>query len=635
MTVRLDVSGVPPQGGYVAKQCPVRPQWDVVRPAPPLPVSEAVQRRFDRGNAFEADVFAELTTLHPDAVIVERGEASDRPAREAATLRAMAEGAPLIIGGRLPADETGRRVGEPDLLVAAPGGGYHPVDVKHHRTLVDHVDGREQLPAATSPLEAPAWPDAIERADQAARKTKEDLLQLAHYRRLLEACGQGASSNRGGIIGIERTVTWYDLDAPVWLTPSVTEGRKHRSTMEVYDFEFEFRLDIIATAQHHLTDPAVELLVVPVRIGECGSCPWWEHCHQLLEQVRDVSLLPKIGWNNWKRHHDRGVRTLDDLAALDQRTAYLCDRGVDLATLFAALDDHPDDTPIEAVIGKRRRTQIDNLHNAGVRTAGDARRLDPRVAPYSGVNVGGLARSVDLARALLADAPVHLRRGVERLEVARGDLEVDLDLESTEDGVYLWGALVTDRAGTGLDPGGYRAFVSWEPLGPDVEVAVVEELWRWLWELRRAAHEAGRSIRVYCFNEKAEAGALRRLAASDLITIPGFGDEVEELVGSEDWVDLLQVADDHLITGGSKGLKKLAPLAGFAWEDDDPGGEQSMHWHDLAVDAPDEAEREANRTRLLTYNRNDVEATLALREWMQREGDRLPRIDDLDAHYGW
>ena len=76
------------------------------------------------------------------------------------------------------------------------------------------------------------------------------------------------------------------------------------------------------------------------------------------------------------------------------------------------------------------------------------------------------------------------------------------------------------------------------------------------------------------------------------------------------------------------GLKALAPLAGFEWEDDDPGGEQSMEWHRLAVAHPDAAVRDAQRARLLTYNRNDTEATLALREWMDSASTRVPHIED-------
>ena len=149
---RRDVRAVPPQGGYVAKRCPLRVQLDVYPPEGVVPMEPAAieQLRMDDGIAFEAEVFAELLALHPTAVLVDGNQVA--AGQEADTLAAMADGAPVVLGGRLPTDQAGRRVGKPDLLVRAerrPDGAwaYHPVDVKHHLTLDVRAPKRPELGA--------------------------------------------------------------------------------------------------------------------------------------------------------------------------------------------------------------------------------------------------------------------------------------------------------------------------------------------------------------------------------------------------------------------------------------------------------------------------------------------------------
>lgn len=543
-TTRFDVSQVPPQGGYVAKRCPVRAQNDTLQPAERVPVGSFLQRLFDRGNAFEAEVFQPL--LAQGALLI--GPREDAAWTEA-TMRAMTDRVPVILGGQLPTDLENRRNGRPDILIAAPGGGYRPADVKSHNMLT--VD-RTRFPAKIAQLEAPQLERATVDEKRYAKKKDGDLLQLAHYQRMLEAEGFAATDGRhGAIIGSEALMMWFDLDTAAFRTPSSSGKTKLRSVMEVYDFEFAFRLDIIAVAQQHAVDLETELLVVPVRIPECGGCPWEEHClTQMQAGAGDVSLVPGVGWKQWKIHDARGIHDRAQLAA-----------------------------------------------------------LEPQDARYEGSGLTGLAEQIDQARAWCGPDPFYLRRGRSRLDLPRADIELDVDLESMDGGVYLWGALRTD---TSTGASSYHPFVTWEPLTPGVETSNFLAFWRWLSSQLDEAAREGRSLRAY-FYSSIETTNMRRIAAA-----AGVEREVERFIASDSWIDLYRVMSEQIVTGTRLGLKMIAPLAGFRWEVEDPGGGESMIRYEAATHPTDPGVEDA-RAWLLAYNRNDVEATRAVRAALRDE----------------
>jgi predicted RecB family nuclease len=90
------------------------------------------------------------------------------------------------------------------------------------------------------------------------------------------------------------------------------------------------------------------------------------------------------------------------------------------------------------------------------------------------------------------------------------------------------------------------------------------------------------------------------------------------------------VVSEWFLCAHGKGLKRIAPAAGFSWHDPEAGGENSMRWYRDAVGMDGAPPDEAQRRRLLEYNADDVAATRALREWMTSAAiDEVPLAADL------
>ncbi|MFD8492518.1 TM0106 family RecB-like putative nuclease [Amycolatopsis sp. NPDC059657] len=308
-------------------------------------------------------------------------------------------------------------------------------------------------------------------------------------------------------------------------------------------------------------------LAEPSRVLECRRCPWWPTCETELNNTRDVSLVAR--GEDAAELRKAGISTVDKLAAMN-----------------------PDEEP---------------------------------PMPWTGPS---FADAVYLARAWLADLTVVRR--TRDVSVPRADVEVDVDMESFgEAGAYMWGSLLTG-ADIGL-PQGYRAFVTWDPLPTADEARSFAEFWAWLTEVRERTAAAGLTFRAYCYNAMAENrwlfGSVERFG--EYPGIPTKKD-IQSFVDSEEWVDLFRSVVDQFLCSQGKGLKVIAPVAGFTWRDPEAGGEASMSWYRDAVGMDGGLPDASQRDRLLRYNEDDVQATRVLRAWMSGPAMAdVPYLGDL------
>lgn len=309
-----------------------------------------------------------------------------------------------------------------------------------------------------------------------------------------------------------------------------------------------------------------------VRIGECRGCAWWSRCEPELIARRDVSLV--VNGGQAKVLSDSGIHTVDELA------------------------DHP--TEPEKWSGP----------------------------PF--------VEAVVAAQCWVTGTEIVRRH--EDVVVARADVEVDVDMESYgEDGAYLWGTLLTRnyiQADSAHEAPRYRPFVTWRPLPTQDEARSFAEFWEWLMGERAAAHADGRTFAAYCYSEQAENRWLRG-SADRFAGLPGIPSriDVDKFIDSAEWVDVFAAVGRNFLSPKGKGLKRVAPIAGFAWRDAEAGGAASMDWYRHAVGL-DERIDESQRQRILDYNEDDVRATKVLREWMDSPAMMtLPTVEQLAQRY--
>jgi len=475
------------------------------------PVEDAVRDRLaQRGFSHEAAVIEALVDAHGPAVVrIERSSGDPY----AATIDAMEARAPIIVGGRI-SSPSRDLVGAPDILVRN-GTGYAAVEVKNHKT-----SNEAGIPARSVGLGSIADQSGLEVRFRSGRK--RDLLQVAHYWRILSMIGHASPAPIGGVIGSEEPYhcMWVDL------------GAGNDPLIETAATATDNALEAVRTGSDHPDRPTERACWR----SECDRCDWKELCKAELTGVDDTTLLRGVRSERRTELAAEGITTISEIATL-------------------ALDDD-------------------------------------RVADESVVRQ---ARALTTGRLLRSDS------GTVPIEVPSSPTEVDFDIETYGGRIYLAGFLVTENGSSSFDP-----VCDW--VGTDESEKVLVEA---MFAKLAGYGDAGAIVFHWHSYERTQLAAA---ADRHALMIPGAS-------SVEDWfdehaIDLLVWTKERFESPNGYSLKTIAPLSGFNWRDDDPGGLQSEIWYEEMLGGAIEMQQ-----RLLEYNEDDVAAQRAIRNWIVSQDD--------------
>lgn len=544
-------------GGYPAKQCPRHAHNDHVPGLSKPPVTEDVQRIFDAGVQFEEEVTGAIEGALGDAALVLPGVGSwDESV--SMTMNAMRQGVDVIVNGRLP--DIDGRAGAPDVLLRA-GDGYLPVDIKNHKTLGSATRSSVEVSSLSAPLGRFLHPGP----SNAGAHWRDDCMQLAHYTRMLQGLGHhsgGAGQDGtgwliGGIIG---TSHFGDITGQPYGITWYDLAADRETTYSASAERNRKKRSALERYDHEFAFRATAAQAA--RAGESLVRPLHtDECDTCvwLEHCRDVA-------------GPRDASFAIKAGRLSHREwLYLYGRGGATVDGLAALD--------ASALAEEFR-----LHAVGKHAPDERLRRVVRRARMT-------VEEVDLEP--IGDWPT----------IPSADVEVDFDIEWDVEGrIYQWGIRV--RQGQDDTTAVYDPVVSFEPLTDEAEEELANRLADKVAALVAEAEAAGKTMSIYHWHH-VERSRTRRFARVDAV-----------LEGRT--IDLLAWFDQHFFCRDTSSIKTVAPLFGFAWTVEDPGGLLSME-KIQAVRAGGPGSP-AMRQWLLDYNASDVAAQAAIRDGLRRLG---------------
>lgn len=212
-----------------------------------------------------------------------------------------------------------------------------------------------------------------------------------------------------------------------------------------------------------------------------------------------------------------------------------------------------------------------------------------------------IVRINNQAKVLVSGEPMILRKS--NFPEVRHEIYFDIESDPTKDIDYLFGVLLKDNEKDAVE---YKPFIA---------NTKEEEKDAWQKFLDLLATLDDFVIYHYAFYEKQvfDKMALRYGAPSSLAA--KFRENTIDLYAS--------VTDSVVLPLYFYSLKDVAKHFGYHWDDPEAGGAESVIWYNEWLEKRDDPDKkeEAKKVldRLLRYNEDDVRATMAVKEWLERQ----------------
>jgi predicted RecB family nuclease len=541
-------------------------------PDEPDPVLEEFKKL---GFSHEAKSITALKVAIP--TLIEIDQKKSFPEMELDTARALLDPNAFIISGAYIAENAEKelakafgipfkpteRASRPDLIirVGTRSDGrpaWAPVDIKSHRAVTESKANFIFTSAISEIL-------PLQDSREQGRLDYNDLHQLAHYTRHFQALGIAGDDLWVGIIG-------RDLDNCVWARIGdvvMGQGKAQESFLSVYDQQFAEAREVVRLSQIENLDLTKKSGVIPVnssgKMG-CTACKYKSTC-------------------------------LEEMEAFDNGHGHV--------TLLARI------TPL---IVEKNFPQIESINDLLVQT--------PLNDAMVTAQIRARVKKTEVPELLDPSTPVV---------IPEADIEIDIDLENSmevlreleidepigEDRLYLYGFGIHDRTiskdwqSAVIDT--YSNYSNTE----DGEFEVMSKMWNRLQQEILKAENSGKSIKIFHYSP--HEFTWWKKFANRFVGRPGVPtlNELEEFKISY-LVDLYPIAQKFAFPAKSYSIKDLAPLAKFEWSVPMAGGANSLFKYKDAINKTlDQSARDEAIDWLDAYNRDDVKATFAVRNYLR------------------